>query len=375
MIIYNLPLIPCGLRPITKLEDEETIATSKDNILPRKVILISERLNYYLELNKKLKVFFSEIIHNEKRRLQKAVDQLIQGSSNKQNENKSLSQSLSGKEGILRRHSLGKRVDYSARSVIIPNPKLSLDQVGLPVTIALTLFKPFIIQKILKEKNVFTLKEAEQLISQEDPIVFYSLSEIVQNHAILVNRAPSLHRLSIQGFYPKLTPDKAIGLHPKITIPLNADFDGDQIALHLPLTKKAREEVKNYILSPHHILDPKNGQLITIPSQDMILGIYYLTKENKPQEILLFDRISDINKSYHENKINLHDLVIIPACLAERNFIDVKNQFLLTTLGKLIFNQILPSTFPFYINDLENYNKEKEECNEIVKKLEEIEKA
>lgn len=360
MLIYNLPLIPCGLRPVTKLEDEETIATSRDNNSYRKVILINERLNYYLELNKKLKVFFSEIIHNEKKRLQKAVDQLIQGSINKRNDSKSLSQSLSGKEGILRRHSLGKRVDYSARSVIIPNPTLSLDQVGLPVTIALTLFKPFIIQKILKEKNVFTLKEAEQMISREDPIVFSSLSKIIQNHPILINRAPSLHRPSIQGFYPKLTLDKAIGLHPKITIPLNADFDGDQTAVHLPLTKKAREEVKNCILSPHHILDPKNGQLITIPSQDMILGIYYLTKENKPQNILFFDKINDVKKSYYENKIKLHDLIIIPACLVERNFTHVKNQFLFTTLGKLIFNQILPSTFPFYINDLRSYNEEEE---------------
>jgi len=374
MIIYNLPLIPCGLRPVTKLEDEETIATSRDNNSYRKVILINERLNYYLELNKKLKVFFSEIIHNEKKRLQKAIDQLIQGSSNKKNDSKSLSQSLSGKEGILRRHSLGKRVDYSARSVIIPNPNLSFDQIGLPVTIALTLFKPFVIQKILKEKNVFTFKEAEQLISQEDPIVFSFLNEIVQNHPILVNRAPSLHRPSIQGFYPKLTFDKAIGLHPKITIPLNADFDGDQTAIHLPLTKKAREEVKNYILSPHHILDPKNGQLITIPSQDMILGIYYLTKENKPQEIFFFDKINDVEKSYYENKINLHDLIIIPARLVERNFNHIKNQFLFTTLGKIIFNRILPSTFSFYINDLNNYNKE-EEYNKIVKNVEEIEKA
>ncbi|CAI2182554.1 17342_t:CDS:10 [Funneliformis geosporum] len=285
---------------VTKLANEETIATSRDNKSYQKVIFINERLNYYLELNKKLKVFFSEIIHNEKKRLQKAVDHLIHGSTNKRNDSKSLSQSLSGKEGILRRHSLGKRVDYSARSVIIPNPSLSLDQVGLPITIALTLFKPFIIQKILKEKNVFTLKEAEQMISREDPIVFSSLSKIIQNHPILINRAPSLHRLSIQGFYPKLTLDKAIGLHPKITIPLNADFDGDQTAVHLPLTKKAREEVKDCVLSPHHILDPKNGQLITIPSQDMILG-------------------------------------------------------------KLIFNQILPSTFSFYINDLRNYNEEEGE--------------
>src|SRR5436190_16630166 len=222
MLIYNLPLIPCGLRPVTKLEDEETIATSRDNNSYRKVILINERLNYYLELNKKLKIFFSEIIHNEKRRLQKAVDQLIHGSTttNKRNENKSLSQSLSGKEGILRRYSLGKRVDYSARSVIIPNPNLLLDQIGLPVKMALTLYKPFIIQKILKEKIAFTVKEAEQLFYQEDLIIFPLLSKIVQGHPVLANRAPSLHRLSIQGFYPQLTLGNAIELHPLITTAL-----------------------------------------------------------------------------------------------------------------------------------------------------------
>src|SRR3954469_13554164 len=180
MVIHNLPVIPCGLRPITKLEESDTIATTQINNLYRKVILINERLNYYLELNKTFKVFFSEIIHNEKRRLQKAVDQLLYGSTvtNKKNDSKSLLQSLSGKEGILRRYSLGKRVDYSARSVIIPNPNLLLDQIGLPVKMALTLYKPFIIQKMLKEKKAFMVKEAEQLFYQEAPIIFPLLNQI-----------------------------------------------------------------------------------------------------------------------------------------------------------------------------------------------------
>ena len=372
MVMNNLPVIPCGLRPITKLEENDTIATTQINNLYRRVILINERLKYYLDLNKKFKVFFSEIIHNEKRRLQKAIDQLLYGSVNKRNDNKSLSQSLSGKEGILRRYSLGKRVDYSARSVIIPNPNLLLDQVGLPVEMALNLFKPFIIQKILKEKIVFTFKEAEQLIRKEEPIIFSLLKEITQSHPVLVNRAPSLHRLSIQGFYVVLTLGKSIELHPLITTALNADFDGDNLTIHLPLTKVACEEIIDHVLSPHHIIDPKNGYLIDIPTQDMILGIYYLTKESKRDNFIFYDKVTSVKKSYDKGLISLHDLIVIPAGLTEKNANGVKNQFLFTTPGKLIFNQILPPSFPYYLNKLKDYNKE-EEYKEPVMELEEIE--
>ncbi|CAI2186243.1 3666_t:CDS:2 [Funneliformis geosporum] len=262
----------------------------------------------------------------------------LHGSNYKKNEIKSLLQSLSGKEGILRRYSLGKRVDYSARSVIVPNPNLLIDQIGLPVKMALTLYKPFIIQKILKEKVVFTVKEAEQLFYQKDPVVFPILNEIIKGHPVLANRAPSLHRLSIQGFYPQLTLGNSIELHPLITTAMNADFDGDQIAIHLPMTTKTCEEVKELILSTHHIIDPKNGHLITIPSQDMILG--------------------NIWKSHEKGKIGLHDLVAIPATLVDRNFSTSQNQFLFTTLGKIVFNQILPASFPYHINDLKKYNTE-----------------
>src|SRR4051795_6423473 len=294
MIINNLPVIPCGLRPIVKLKEEDIIAANQHNNSLRKIILRNERLNYYLDLNKTSGIFFRDIIHNEKRGLQKAVDQVIYGSTYKQNEVKSLLQSLSGKEGITRRYSLGKRVDYSARSVIVPNPSLLLDQIGLPVKMALTLYKPFIIQKILKEKIAFTVKEAEQLFYQEAPIVFPLLNKIIQNHPVLANRAPSLHRLSIQGFYPQLTLGNSIELHPLITTALNADFDGDQIAIYLPITSKACEEVKERILSPHHIIDPKNGYLIDIPSQDMILGLYYLTKEIKSKKVIFYNEVGNI---------------------------------------------------------------------------------
>jgi len=244
--------------------------------------------------NKSSGILFRDLIHNEKRGLQKAIDQVIYGSTYKRNEIKSLLQGLSGKEGILRRYSLGKRVDYSARSVIVPNPNLLLDQIGLPVKMALTLYKPFVIQKILKDKIAFTVKEAEQLFNQEDPVVFPLLGQIIQGHPVLANRAPSLHRLSIQGFYPQLTLSKSIELHPLITTALNADFDGDQIAIHLPMTTKTREEVKELILSPHHIIDPKNGYLIDVPSQDMILGIYYLTRETKSKKVVFHNEIGNI---------------------------------------------------------------------------------
>jgi len=171
---------------------------------------------------------------------------------------------------------------------------LLLDQIGLPIKMALTLYKPFIIQKIRKEKIAFTVQEAEQLFSREDPVVFLLLNEIIKEHPVLANRAPSLHRLSIQGFYPQLTLGKSIELHPLITTALNADFDGDQIAIHLPMTAKTCQEVKELVLSPHHIIDPKNGHLIDIPSQDMILGIYYLTRENKGKKATFYDEIGNI---------------------------------------------------------------------------------
>src|SRR5438128_3449658 len=257
MIINNLPVIPCGLRPVTKLKEEDIIATNQHNNSLYRIILRCERLKYYLDLNKDSGIFFRDIIHNEKRGFQRAIDLVIYGSTYKQNEIKSLLQSLSGKEGILRRYSLGKRVDYSARSVIVPNPNLLLDQIGLPLKIALVLYKPFLLQKILKEKIAFTIKEAEQLLLKNDPVVFPILNEIIVNHPLLINRAPSLHRLSIQGFYPQLTRGKSLELHPLVTTAFNADFDGDQMAVHLPLMSQTREEVRDRILASKHISDPK----------------------------------------------------------------------------------------------------------------------
>jgi DNA-directed RNA polymerase subunit beta' len=183
---------------------------------------------------------------------------------------------------------------------------------------------------------------------------------------VLANRAPSLHRLSIQGFYVVLVLGKSTQLHPLVTTALNADFDGDNLTIHLPLTEKTCEEVKECVLSIHHTIDPKNGYLIDIPVQDMILGIYYLTKESKGEKLIFYDEIGNIKKSFDKGQISLHDLIVIPACLVERNFTTVNNQFIFTTLGKLIFNEILPPSFPFYLNNLKDYNEEVSNDNLLV---------
>jgi DNA-directed RNA polymerase subunit beta' len=356
MVMKNLPVIACGLRPVTKLKDDETITTTQINNLYRKILMIDSRLSNHLL---KEKLFFDEIIHDEMRRLQMAVDQLVYGSPSKQQtEVKSLLQSLSGKEGILRRYSLGKRVDYSARSVIVPDPTLSLDQVGIPVKIALVLYKQFIISELLKEKIAFTVKESENIIMEEQPIIFSILNKVVKDRPVLLNRAPSLHRLSMQGFYPKLVLGKSVRLHPLITTAANADFDGDQMAVHLAITEKSRKEIKDTILSIHHTIDSKNGHLITIPTQDMILGLYYLTREEKKREnVDYYDNLNNLSTSYERGKISLHETIVVPATLVKRNLSSKNNEFIFTTLGKIIFNNILPSSFNFYINNLKEYNR------------------
>jgi DNA-directed RNA polymerase subunit beta' len=278
MIIQDLPVSPCGLRPATKLKEENTIATTQLNNFYRKIILINERVKYYHELNKSHRVLLEEIVHNEERRLQKAVDEL----------HNFCLQGLSGKEGILR-NSLGKRVDYSGRSVITPNPHLPLDQVGLPIKMALVLYRPFLLRKICQEKIAFTVKEAEQLLLKNDPVIFPLLNEITRDHPILINRAPTLHRLSIQGLYPRPVCGRTLELHPLLTTPLNADFDGDQIGIYVPLTSESRQEITDYALARQQIVDPKNGLVITTLSKDMILGIHYLTREKKSPSPLFYE--------------------------------------------------------------------------------------
>lgn len=361
MVIHNLPVIPSGIRPATKLSDDNSIATTQINNLYRKVILINRRLSEYTELNKKMRIFFLEIIHNEKRRLQKAVDQLFSGGAVGKNESsniKSLSQMMSSKEGIPRKHSLGKRVDYSARSVIVVNPSLKIYQVGLPIEMALVLYKPFLIRDLLERKIAFTVKEAEELIIKHDPIIFDILNKITKIHPVILNRAPTLHRLGIQGFYPVLVLGKAIQLHPLVTTAFNADFDGDQMAVHLPLTKEAIDEVDNILLSSHNIINPQNNNLISTPTQDVILGIYYFTCEIRGSKVRMYHDIDSIMRDYDLQEIDIREIILIPTSLLGRNFKDSTNKLIFTTLGKIIFNRILPDSFPFYISDLKKFNED-----------------
>jgi len=364
IIMNNLLVIPCGLRPINKLPEEDVIATTYPNKNYSRLLLVIKKYNNFSEMAK-FGVYSEEIMHNESRRLQTAVDKIIYGNTSKQkniSSEKSLVQSISGKEGILRRYTLGKRVDYSGRSVIVPDPKLLLNQVGLPIDMALSFFKPLIIKKIMKKKLAMTFKEAGLMINREEPIIFSILKEITTNYPVLVNRAPSLHRLSIQGFYINLTLGKSIKIHPLITTPLNADFDGDNVSIHLPLTEKAIEETKNIILSTNHILDPKNGNLIDVPTQDMILGIYFLSKEEKKnKKINFFYEIESIKKNFEDGKITLNELILVPSIILKKNYLKKNNKFVFTTYGKIIFNEIFPINFPFYINDLQKCEEEKYE--------------
>ncbi|CAI2187957.1 14172_t:CDS:10, partial [Funneliformis geosporum] len=361
LVLNYIPVLPAGLRPATKLEDG-SVATTQINNLDKKIILANERLKHILEVNKNFEtqVLFLDIIHNEKKRLQKAFDQRQSGEGlPKQSSAKSLLQILSGKEGILRKYSLGKRVDYSARSVVSPNPSLTLRQVGIPAEMALVLYKPFLISALLKEGK--SLEEAKQVLLQNEATIFPLLNEIIQNRPVLLNRAPTLHRLGMQGFQPVLTLGKTIQLHPLVTVAFNADFDGDQMAVFLPLTKKAQEEIQTRVMADSQILDPKNSSLIIAPTQDIVLGIYYLTRTkdlSSADNIPLYYETSQIEKDYAQGKIDLATPLVVPLPLVAKQVADRNEQkFLRTTLGRWKFNQILPPNFPYYINDLAYYNQ------------------
>lgn len=362
MIIDHLPVIPSELRPLTELDGN--VVASRINDYYRTILIIKERLE---NLEKMSSIIPREIIYNERRRLQDAVKSLMYGNEksldNKSTNNKkSLSQSLSGKEGILRRYSLGKRVDYSARSVIIPNPSLLINQIGIPTSIALNIFKFVIIRKLLEQKRAFTIKDAEKMILNNDDSIFPILKEIVSNgYKVIANRAPSLHRPSIQAFDIVLTTNsKCIELSVSCTTAFNADFDGDVMSLYFPMSKLALEEIldeESSISSKNNIIDPKNNNFLAAPSQDIVVGISYLSEELKGEKLFFFDKINNLEKLYYERKISLHQIIAIPIFLLKDNFKKDK-RIIFTTLGKIIFNKSLPNNFPYYINFLEKYLKE-----------------
>jgi DNA-directed RNA polymerase subunit beta' len=282
MIIKTVPVIPPELRPLVPL-DGGRFATSDLNDLYRRVIIRNNRLKRLIEIKAP-----DVILRNEKRMLQESVDSLFDNSrkSNavKTESNralKSLSDSLKGKQGRFRQNLLGKRVDYSARSVIVVGPEMKLHECGLPKDMAAELFKPFIIRKMIERGIVKTVKSAKKIVDKKEPIVWDILENVLKGHPVLLNRAPTLHRLGIQAFQPKLIEGKAIQLHPLVCTAFNADFDGDQMAVHVPLGHAAVLEAQILMLASHNILNPSNGAPVAVPSQDMVLGLYYLTKGKK----------------------------------------------------------------------------------------------
>ncbi|RLL40761.1 DNA-directed RNA polymerase subunit beta' [Oceanobacillus piezotolerans] len=355
MILDVLPVIPPEIRPMVQL-DGGRFATSDLNDLYRRVINRNNRLKRLLDLGAP-----SIIVQNEKRMLQEAVDALIDngrrgrpvtGPGNRPL--KSLSHMLKGKQGRFRQNLLGKRVDYSGRSVIIVGPHLKMYQCGLPKEMALELFKPFIMKELVERGLAHNIKSAKRKIERVHPDVWDVLEDVIEEHPVLLNRAPTLHRLGIQAFEPTLVEGRAIRLHPLVCTAYNADFDGDQMAVHVPLSAEAQAEARLLMLAAQNILNPKDGKPVVTPSQDMVLGNYYLTLERKGAigEGSIFKDINEAKIAYQNGYVHLHTRVAVQASsLNNKTFTEEQNrQLLLTTVGKLIFNEILPDSFP-YINE------------------------
>ncbi|MGZ3931462.1 MAG: DNA-directed RNA polymerase subunit beta', partial [Bacteroidia bacterium] len=358
MIVKIVPVIPPELRPLVPL-DGGRFATSDLNDLYRRVIIRNNRLKRLIEIKAP-----DVILRNEKRMLQEAVDSLFDNSrkSNavKTESNralKSLSDSLKGKQGRFRQNLLGKRVDYSARSVIVVGPELKLHECGLPKEMAAELFKPFIIRKMIERGIVKTVKSAKKIVDRKEPIVWDILENVLKGHPVMLNRAPTLHRLGIQAFQPKLIEGKAIQLHPLVCTAFNADFDGDQMAVHVPLGHAAILETQILMLASHNILNPSNGAPVAVPSQDMVLGLYYLTKSkrNLPKDPVkgegkIFYSAEEVIIAYNEKMVDLHAQIKIKI----KNAVEgdkLVEKLIDTTVGRVIFNQVVPFEVG-YINEL-----------------------
>ena len=360
MIMDVLPVIPPDLRPMLQL-DGGRFATSDLNDLYRRVITRNNRLKKLLELGTP-----SIIVQNEKRMLQEAVDALIDNGRRSKpitgaggRPLKSLSHTLKGKQGRFRQNLLGKRVDYSGRSVIAVGPFLKMYQCGIPREMAVNLFKPFIIRGLVKNELATNIKAAERLIEKMDDKIWPIVEQVISEHPILLNRAPTLHRLGIQAFEPMLVEGRALRLHPLVCTAFNADFDGDQMAVHVPLGKEAIQEARQLMLGSKNILGPKDGKPIVTPSQDMVLGNYYLSLEveDAPGEGSVFRDVNEVLIAYDAKVVHLHSRIAIPAAsLNNKTFTEKQNNSLLiTTVGKIIFNQIFEGEFP-YMNEPSNDN-------------------
>src|SRR5246127_2669518 len=343
MIIRMVPVIPPELRPLVPL-DGGRFATSDLNDLYRRVIIRNNRLKRLIEIKAP-----EVILRNEKRMLQEAVDSLFDNSRKvnavKTEGNralKSLSDILKGKQGRFRQNLLGKRVDYSARSVIVVGPSLKLHECGLPKDMAAELFKPFIIRKMIERGVVKTVKSAKKIVDRKDPLVWDILENVLKGHPVLLNRAPTLHRLGIQAFQPKLVEGKAIQLHPLVCTAFNADFDGDQMAVHVPLGNAAILEAQMLMLASHNILNPSNGAPIAVPSQDMVLGLYYLTKGRKTDagrvvkgEGLTFYSAEEVIIAYNEKRVDLHAFIKVKTHVKEKDG-SIVTKIIDTTVGRVM---------------------------------------
>jgi len=371
-IIQYLPVIPPELRPLVPL-DGGRFASSDLNDLYRRVIIRNNRLKRLLEIKAP-----EVILRNEKRMLQEAVDSLFDN-SRKSNavkaeggrSLKSLSDILKGKQGRFRQNLLGKRVDYSGRSVIVVGPTLKLHECGLPKGMASELFKPFIIRKLIERGIVKTVKSAKKLVDRKDPVIWEILENILKGHPIMLNRAPTLHRLSIQSFQPRLIEGKAIQLHPLVCGAFNADFDGDQMAVHVPLSQGAILEAQILMLAAHNMLNPQNGSPITLPSQDMVLGLYYLSKgrtHDKDYKIKTFYGPEEVLIAHNEGKAKLHDAVKLKVKVENEDG-EIEMKMIETTVGRVMFNKARPEQVP-YINDLLTKKNLKRIISDIITRTE-----
>ena len=354
MILKAVPVIPPELRPLVPL-DGGRFATSDLNDLYRRVIIRNNRLKRLIEIQAP-----EVILRNEKRLLQEAVDSLLDNSrkssavkSDVNRPLKSLSDSLKGKQGRFRQNLLGKRVDYSARSVIVVGPELKMHECGIPKLMAAELYKPFIIRKLIERGIVKTVKSAKKIVDRKEPVVWDILEYVMKGHPVLLNRAPTLHRLGIQAFQPKMIEGKAIQLHPLACTAFNADFDGDQMAVHLPLSNEAVLEAQMLMLGAHNILNPANGAPITVPSQDMVLGLYYITKLRKGDkgEGTVFYGPEEAEIAYNEGRVTLHAPVSVYVDDVDEEGNPVKRIVKDTSVGRVLFNQFVPKEIG-YVNEI-----------------------
>ena len=354
MILQAVPVIPPELRPLVPL-DGGRFATSDLNDLYRRVIIRNNRLKRLVEIKAP-----EVILRNEKRMLQEAVDSLLDNSRKssavKTEANrplKSLSDSLKGKQGRFRQNLLGKRVDYSARSVIVVGPELKMHECGLPKNMAAELYKPFVIRKLIERGIVKTVKSAKKIVDRKEPVVWDILEHVMKGHPVLLNRAPTLHRLGIQAFQPKMIEGKAIQLHPLACTAFNADFDGDQMAVHLPLGNEAILEAQMLMLGAHNILNPANGAPITVPSQDMVLGLYYITKLRRGDkgEKYKFYGPEEAEIAYNEGRVTLHAPISVVVDDIDENGNRVKRLIEETSVGRILVNQYVPEEIG-YVNEI-----------------------